>query len=502
MTVANIHSVAIIGSGIAGWMSAALLATFLGPSVSITIVETELVDTCQTPITLPSLKAFHGLLGIDEAELLSRTQGTMKLGTQFVNWGALGNRYFLPHGGFAPDFDAVALHHWWLKARAEGASTTNLDDLSMAWGLAKESRFTHPAADRRLIHSTHDYAYHLDPSLYRAFLRGLALERGVTCAQPPFQSASLDPDNGHISHVTLANGDTVRGDIYLDCSGAQAVLIGRALQTEFEDWSSLLPCDRFLSLKCASHGELLPYTRITQREAGWQWRSQLQDQTSVGYVYSSSFQEDDSAMGMLMDNLDARTLGEPHLSNFKNGRRKQSQVKNVVAIGDAAGFLEPLHGTDLHLIQLALTRLLTLWPRMDFNPLLAAHFNKATDAEWGSARDFFLLHYLATERSDTPMWRAAKEAIPTSQLQARLDLWRSSARMILSRSDVFQLPSWVTVLIGQNISVSSWDSLADARESMVDYKARMEGIVRVISETAPNLPSHREWIEKNCKARN
>jgi tryptophan 7-halogenase len=501
MTKENLQTIAILGGGVAGWLSAATLATMLGKAVSITLIECAIDrPTPATPSCLPPLKALFSMLGLEEAKLLSVTQGTMKLGTEFVNWGALGNRYFHPHGTYGAEFDPVPLHHWWLKARADDGTTPDLRDLSLATALAQEGRFTPPAPDRRLIQATLDYAYQLDPVLLEGHLKQLSLTLGVTVVTADVSEVALKSNDGFVDALTLSNSQKISADFYLDCSGPSRQLISKALNVPFESWAQYLPCDTALQVRCQNGPEFAPSTRITQREAGWQWRATLQHETSIGHVFASQYLAEDDALATLMDNLDGRLIGEPASRQFENGRMKTPFHKNVLAIGDAAGFLEPLESTALHFVQSAVTRLLALWPTRTFEPSLIAAYNDVTATEWERARDFLILHYHATTRTDTPLWRACKdEAIPDS-LAERLSHWQTRGRLISPGPETFQSPSWLSVYVGQNVQCGGWDPLADYRAAQVDYQTRLRGLAKVIQETVAAAPHHKQFIDTNCKA--
>jgi tryptophan 7-halogenase len=502
MSEARIKSVVVVGDGVAGWMSAAALATILGPKVAITLIETHTASRGpHTSATLPPLKAMHQMLGIDEAALLSVTSGSMKLGTQFVNWGALGDRYTHPHGSYGADFDLVGLHHWWLKARAQDDSTPDLASFSLAGELIKQSRFTHPVADRRMIQATLDYAYHLSSDQYCDFLAQIAKARGVSSHVADIVRVNLNNEGGQVESLSLSDGQTLDGDFFLDCSGTARTLISGALGVQFDDWSAFLPCDRAVSLMCQNSGDFSPCTRITAREAGWQWRAPLQGKTSMGYVYSSGHTSDEDVLSTLMDNLDGPVLGEPVYHAFKNGRVKTPFYKNVVAIGDAAGFLEPLEATGVHMVQSALTRLLALWPSTSFNPLLAREYNDVCALEWERARDFLILHYHATARTDSPLWRACKDIVLPEALAQRLAHWKGSGRLISPGPELFQSASWLSLYVGQNVAAEGWDPLADAREDQVNSGAKLSGLARVIAETAQSAPDHKAFIDKFAQAK-
>jgi tryptophan 7-halogenase len=496
----TIKTVAIVGGDIAGWMSAALLKFTLGKSVAITLIDRGTYDTdVLVQATIPPIKAFHHGLGLNEADIIAKCQGSMKLGTQFVNWGKLGNRYFHPHGAYGAEFDLVPLHQWWLKARSTDDAVPDLADLSMSWALAQEGRFTMPVADRRMIQSTIDYAFHLDASLYRDYLKRFAISCGVNVISTDLASIDRDPETGFVTQLMLDNGDALSADIFIDCSEDGSLLKEIEPVGNFMDWTASLPCNRALSVSSKPGGEFTPFTRITARDAGWQWRIPSQQSTSFGYVYASDLMSDDDAASSLMDNLDGPAIGDPLITSFVNGRRKDTFYKNVVAIGNAAGFLEPLEATNLHFVQSALTRLLALWPQRDCDPIIAREYNELTATEWDLARDMLILHYKLTARADTPLWRACKEMPIPDSLQARLDHWEAYGRLISPRPELFQSASWLSVLVGQGHMPQTWDPLADAREDRIDYQARLAGITRVIQETTSQMPLHRDWIDKNAR---
>jgi tryptophan 7-halogenase len=497
----SIKSVAIVGGDVAGWLSAAVLATMLGPHIEVTLIDCHLSQVApSTQATLPPIKALHAMLGIDEAELLGETQGTMKLGSQYVNWGSLGNRYFQPHGAYGAEFDVVGLHHWWLKARASDPQVAALSQLSFAAQLAQEGRFTHPVADRRLIQATHDYAYHLDMSRYCDFLRKIAQSRGVITRTADIVSVTR-AENGNVDGLRLSDGQTCQADLYIDCSGLDRIVIGKALETPFQSWAAYLPCTKAISLSCQSGGDFSPATRITAREAGWQWRTPLQSGTSMGYVYSDAHLGADDALANLMENLDGPLRHDSEVHEFTQGVIATPFSHNVVAIGDAAGFLDPLEATGLHMVQSALTRLLALWPDLNFDSRLAREYNEVTATEWARARDFLVLHYHATKRADTSFWRdCANLTIPDS-LSNRLEHWRSSGRLISPGPEVFQSSSWLSLYVGQDIAAGGWDPLADARADQVDYTAKLSGLASLIAQTAQAAPEHRAFIQSYCRAK-
>jgi tryptophan 7-halogenase len=509
-----LRSIAIIGGGSAGWMTAAALATnLLKNSVSdftITLVESDAIGTVGVgEATIPPIKLFNQMLGIDPHEFVRQTQGSFKLGIEFVNWGKLGHRYFHPFGTHGAEFDRVPLHHYWVRdhlARdTASVSTASFDDLSMGWGLAREGRFADPMPDKRLIQSTFDFAYHFDAGLYAAYLHRMAETLGVKRIEGQIVDVQLNGDSGNISGVTLADGQHVAADFFVDCTGFSGLLIGQALGTDYVDWSHWLPVDRALAVPCAhpedgrKGGGFTPYTRSTAREAGWQWRIPLQHRIGNGHVYCSSFTSDYAAADVLMANLDGAALAEPRPLRFKTGRRAAFWAKNCVAIGLSAGFLEPLESTSLHLIQSAIMRLLVLLPSRDGSPLPAAEFNRLSIEEWERTRDFIILHYHASDRDDAELWRYVKAMPIPDSLRYKIDHFRHSARLVSEGPELFQNPSWLAVYLGQGIIPSGYDPAVDQR-GHVPAARHMAQIRDAVQQTAAHAPTHQAYIDMHCKA--
>jgi len=493
-----VKKILIVGGGSAGWMTAASLANSLGGNCAIELVEsTEIGVVGVGEATIPPIKLFNQKLGLDENEFIKATQGTFKLGIEFVNWGKQGHRYFHPFGDYGAPFDAVQLHHYWLQARARG-DITSLDDYSFAWVAGKAGKFHPPAQDRRMVQSTFDYAYHFDAVLYAGYLRRFAEKRGVKHTEGKIINVSHDPESGFISGVTLENGTSLEADFFIDCSGFRGLLIEGALETGYDDWTHWLPCNRAVAVPCKHGGDFTPYTRSTAREAGWQWRIPLQHRIGNGYVYCSEYISDDEATATLMANLDGEALTDPRPLQFTTGRRKKFWHKNCVAIGLSAGFMEPLESTSLHLIQAGITRLLALFPNSKADKLAEEEYNRLTGLEYEATRDFLILHYCATERKDTPLWNYCRHMEIPENLQYKIDHFREAGRIVASDFELFRNPSWLAVFIGQLVQPKSYDPLADMRG--IDGARRLAGLRRVMQEAANQMPSHQDYINRYCKA--
>jgi len=494
-----LRRIAIIGGGSAGWMTAAALANAVGTSCDITLVESEEIGVIGVgEATIPPIKLFNHSLGIDENVFVAATNGSFKLGIQFIDWTRKGHAYFHPFGQYGADFDAIPLYHYWLRERERG-DKTSLDDYSMAWAAATRGRFNRPTDDPRLVQSTYDYAYHFDAILYARLLRSYATERGVSRIEGKVTDVSLAGETGFIEGITLADGRTVEADFFVDCTGFYGLLIEKTLQTGYEDWTHWLPCDRAVAVPCANGGEFTPYTKSIAHEAGWQWRIPLQHRIGNGHVYCSQYISDEDATDTLLSNLDGEPLADPRLLRFTTGRRKQFWNKNCVAIGLSAGFMEPLESTSLHLIQAGIRRLLALFPDRDMNPLLATEYNRITKAEYERTRDFLILHYKATERRDSPLWHYTGTMEIPETLQYKIDHFRSYGRIVAKDLELFQNPSWLAVFIGQNIWPEHYDPLVDMRPQ-VPAADNLKSLRRIMQEAADVMPTHEQYIAHYCRA--
>ena len=494
----RLRSIVIVGGGSAGWMAAAALSAAVGAGCAITVIESDEIGTVGVgEATIPPIKVFNQMVGIDEAGFLKRTQGTFKLGIDFVDWARTGQRYFHPFGQHGIQFDLVPLHQHWLRHRHQGGSAP-LDAYSMAWAAASRERFDKPSQDPRSVLSSFDYAYHFDATLYARFLREVSEKRGVTRIEGKITHAAQRPDDGFLTKVCLLDGREVAGDLFIDCSGFRGLLIEETLHTGYEDWSHWLPCDRALAVPCASNGALAPYTRSTARAAGWQWRIPLQHRTGNGYVYSSQFLSEDEASATLLANLDGKALADPRPLRFTTGRRKTLWNRNVVALGLASGFLEPLESTSLHMVQSGIARLLALFPDRDFDPLVIEEYNRIGLNESERIRDFLILHYKLTTRDDAPLWRYCANMPVPDALQYKIDHFRRSGRLVTEGMELFGNSNWLAVHIGQNNLPARHDPLLDLRGA--GGRDMLEQQRQAMARAAEAMPTHAAFIRQYCAA--
>jgi tryptophan halogenase len=496
---APLKSIVIVGGGSAGWMTAAALAHAVGGACAITLIESEAIGTVGVgEATIPPIRNFNQRLGIDEATFVRETQGSYKLGIEFVDWGRKGHSYFHPFGQYGAEFDQVPFYHHWMHEHLAGRAQGPIDEFSMCWAMARAGKFAHPSPDRRLIQSTFDYAYHFDAGLYAAFLRRFAEARGVTRIEGRVVDVSLRGHDGFIDGVTLDSGVAVQGEFFIDCSGFRGLLIEEALHAGYDKWQQWLPCDRAVAVPC-ERGEFTPYTRSTAKAAGWQWRIPLQHRTGNGYVHCSQFISEDEASAELLRSLDGKPLADPRTLRFVTGKRREFWRKNCVAIGLSAGFMEPLESTSLHLIQYAILRLIALLPDSTISPLLAREYNAQTSMEYERIRDFLILHYKASERDDSELWRyCAAMPIPDS-LQYKIDHFRAHGMLVADERELFANPSWIAVYLGQGITPRQAPALA-AMRGAVPVAERFAQIRQAMAEAVAAMPSHGEFVARHCAA--
>ena len=495
-----LSSIVIVGGGSAGWMTAAALSDTVGRDCKITLIESEAIGTVGVgEATIPPIRNFNQRLGIDEATFVKETAGSYKLGIQFVDWARKGHSYFHPFGQYGAEFDKVPFYHHWMRAHADGEVKGPIDEFSMCWAMAKAGKFAHPEADRRKIQSTFDYAYHFDAGLYAAFLRRFAEARRVTRVEGKVVDVTQRAEDGFIESVTLDTGDTVAGELFVDCSGFRGLLIEGALEAGYENWQHWLPCDRAIAVPCAKSQEITPYTRSTAKEAGWQWRIPLQHRTGNGYVHCSDFISEDDARDTLMGSLDGAPEADPRSLRFVAGRRRKFWDKNCVAIGLSAGFMEPLESTSLHLIQYGILRLIALLPDTEMSPLLAREYNAQTLTEYERIRDFLILHYKATSRDDSELWRYCSAMEIPDSLQYKIDHFRNYGLLVADERELFANPSWIAVYLGQDITPRRAPALAEMRRE-VPVADRMAVVAKAMEEAVAEMPRHEDFLARHCRS--
>jgi tryptophan halogenase len=501
MSTPHIKNIVIVGGGTAGWMAAAALAKVLNGLANIVLVESEEIGIVGVgEATIPLLNIYNTALEIDENEFMRETNATFKLGIEFVNWGKLGDAYIHGFGPLGPDIGITKFHQYWLKLRETGEAS-DIENYSINIMAARNNKFMRARKDMGnspLAEIAH--AFHLDASLYGAYLRRYAEARNVRRIEGKVTGATTRPDNGFIDAVVMESGQRIEGDLFIDCSGFRGLLIEQTLKTGYDDYSHWLPCNRALAVPCESIEPLTPYTRATARTAGWQWRIPLQNRIGNGHVYCSNFISDQEASDVLMANLDGKPLADPRPLRFVAGKRKKFWNKNCIAIGLASGFMEPLESTSIHLIQSAISRLATFFPDQTFNTADIDEFNRQSDFEFERIRDFLILHYKATTRDDSEFWNYCRTMSIPDSLQAKIDLFEGNGRVFREANEMFSEISWVEVMLGQHVQPRSYHPLVDAldKQKIVDF---MSGVEATMKRCVEAMPTHAAFVNEQCRSK-
>ena len=486
-----VRRVVIAGGGTAGWMVAACLSKSLGKRLDIKLVESDEIGTVGVgEATIPTLQNFHHLLEINEQEFMAATHATFKLGISFENWRDVQQDYIHSFGNTGIDHWTAGFQHFWHKGRERGLAG-DYGDYCLEHRAAQLNRFAH--LPKQII----NYAYHMDAGAYARFLRRFSEHYGVQRVEAKIVDVVKDAQANTIRSIRLDSGTELEGDLFIDCSGFRALLIGGALGVEYEDWSHWLFNDSAAALQTASSGEAVPYTRSIAREAGWQWRIPLQHRVGNGHVFSSRFIDDEAAIATLNRHVTGEPLMQPRVIRFQPGQRKQVWVGNCVAIGLASGFLEPIESTSIHLIQRGIVRLMQMFPSTGIRASDVAEYNRQAADEIAHIRDFIVLHYKVTNRRDTPYWRACAEMDVPASLQHRIDLFRETGRVFRAPNELFAENSWIQVMLGQGIMPDGHHQTADLMGD-AELKGFLDNISGTVNRTVAQLPPHEAYVRQYC----
>jgi len=491
----TIKKVVILGGGTAGWISAALIKKLLSSSVEVELVESDAIGTIGVgEATIPPIRLLNSVLGINEAEFIKATKATIKLAIKFENWKQQGHSYYHTFGAAGKSLAFCHFHHL-LKRVGQLEDDSQLWQYDLNYLCAEAGKFAQVNAKDPILELP--YAYHFDAGLYAKFLNTFSQKMGVVRTEGMVDSVVQCDKSGFIQTLILKGGQKIKGDLFIDCSGFKGVLIQEKLKTGFEDWSQWLQCDRAIAVPSERFDKTLPYTRSIAHSAGWQWRIPLQHRNGNGIVYSSAHYSEQQATDILMNNLDSAPLADPKVIKFQTGRRYKQWHKNVIAVGLSSGFLEPLESTSIHLIQSAVVRLVHSFPHKGINDTLINEYNKQSEVEFEQIRDFLILHYHATQRTDSQFWQDMRNmAIPDS-LQHKIELFKENGRLFREQNDLFLESSWLQVLIGQGVMPKDYHPIANSM-SEAHILETLAKIKKIKQEPINKLPSHDDYIKNIC----
>ena len=487
-TTRFVRKVIIAGGGTAGWIAATALSKTLGSTIEIVLIESDEIGTVGVgEATIPTIRTFHRLMGIDERAFMAATKASFKVAIAFEDWGRPGHRYIHSFGEVGRSTWVCGFQHMWLRAREAGIAG-ELDDYCLEASAARAGKFA--LSDRGQL----NYAYHFDAGLYAGFLRQMSEAAGVRRVEGTIARVEQDGETGMIAAVHLANGERVDGDLFIDCTGFRALLIGQALGIGFDDWSQWLPTDRAMALQTESVGPASPFTLSAAHEAGWRWRIPLQHRVGNGLVYCSRYMTDEQARERLMERVVGTPVTEPRVIRYRTGARPRAWEKNCVALGLSSGFVEPLESTSIHLIMIGITRLLQYFPFNGINPGLVEHYNQLATAEQEHVRDFVILHYKLTERDDMPFWRACRDMPIPDSLTERIALFRDDGQAYQGGDELFRVDSWMQVMLGQLLQPRGYHPAARTIP-LRDLKGALDTLKHGIADTIARMPSHQAFLD-------
>ena len=496
-----LNSIVIIGGGTAGWMAASLLAPILqGSNTRITLIESPDIGIIGVgEATVPSFMAFLKTARINEREFIEATAGTFKLGIRFDHWLNNTHSFFHPFGKIGRVIDGHEFYQVWLKTLANGYPTRWMEH-SPAAIMAEHNRFMLETQLQNTPLANYGYALHLDAVLAARYLRRLSTARGVGHIEARVERVMTD-QRQFIQAVELTNGQLVTGDFFIDCTGFKGLLIEEALRVGYESWENYLPCNRAVAVQTENHGEPSPFTIATAREAGWTWKIPLQHRTGNGYVFASDYCSDDEAVHTLLNAIDGKALNPPRIIPFVTGKRKKIWHNNCLSLGLAAGFLEPLESTAIHLVYRTLVHFIRNYPDRDFDEQLEQQFNREVDNEYLEIRDFIILHYCTTQRDDTDFWRRCKTMAIPDALEEKINRFRQRGQLRHHPENLFGQDSWCSILDGMGVRPQKYHPLADVLDSKKLAQSLNQG-ARAIYDTAIKLPTHGEFIKRYCTMEN
>lgn len=490
-----IQSWVIVGGGTAGWMTAALLSKFLGKTnAKITLVESPDVSTVGVgEATVPSFVDFLRLLGISEQDFIRSTQSTFKLGIKFTDWKTKNHSYWHPFGNFGAKINGQDFFQHWLKSYFNG-NTSAFSNYAPSKVIAEQHKFYIPDPDKPNNLSRLGYALHFDAGLVADYLAKFSIQHGVQRISDHVTHVQLD-DVGNIKQVDLKSGQTINGDFFIDCTGQKALLIDKALHVKYQDWQHYLPVNSAIVVQSEKTENLPPYTESIAHEHGWRWRIPLQNRTGNGYVYCDDFCTEQKATELLLANLSEPSITVPRNIKFNTGKRAKMWHKNCVAIGLSSGFLEPLESTSIYLIMRAALNLIKLLPDQQHCEATVSEYNRLMDIEYEQIRDFIVMHYCTSQRSDSSFWQAISTRNVPESLTNKLKLFKSHGRILSNETDLFANDSWNTILTGMGVLPRTYDPVIDTLDAQ-KVSQLLDDVEQSLHHSVAQLLSHDQYLQQ------
>lgn len=493
----SIKKIVIVGGGTAGWMAAAAFAKFLIPkNISIHLIESPSISTVGVgEATLPGIRDFNLALGIDELDLIKKTQATFKLGIEFSDWNTVGEQFFHPFSLYGQPMHGTDFYMLWLHLKKQG-KVSDLSHFCLSSMLAKYHRFAQPRENPQTPLAEYHYAYQFDASLYADYLRDFSVALGVSLYKETVVNIKQS-NEGDIECLYFESGALLEGDLFIDCTGMRGLLIEQTLKTGFDDWSHWLPVNCAVAVQSENIEEPAPFTKATALAAGWKWRIPLQHRTGNGYVYCNKFISDQQATEALLADLNGKPVSNPKVIKFTTGRRKKFWNKNCICLGLSSGFLEPLESTSISLIQTGIDKILRYFPESGINQTEVNTVNDLAKAEMEGIRDFILLHYVLSQRNDSDFWRHMNSLPIPSSLNIKIQAFKEHGELLQNKEESFKAASWISLYNGFGV-LPQTQLLNLTPENNVQLEKQLQQMAQLINQGALAAPMHGEFISQHC----
>jgi len=487
-----VSQVVIVGGGSSAWLAAAGLRRAFGKrGIDVAVLDTGIA--LNAPLvhwTLPSQRAMHALLGVQEAELLRRTDATFKLGAEHRGWQGADSCFLHAHGDLGTELAGGTPFYKYLLMQAIAGKAESPEPYSVAALAARHGRFARPMGGEQELTSSFTYGFHLDEIAYAAFLRDHALRLGVRRLAGPLAGVE-HLEGGAIRALRLEGGETLGGELFVDCSGSDALLMNR-FSTAREAWSPWLPADRLMITRAPAMADPPALTRTFATDAGWMWHVPQARSSLVGYVYSSQFIRDDAAFTEL-SGVAPGLQASPRITTFSAGRRRSFWEHNCVALGQAAMQLEPLAGAELHFAQLGLGTLIELFPLRTPNAIEGVEYNRVMAEQADALRDFTVAHYRVGSPRSGAFWTAARALSPPDRLAQRLDLFCASGRLNMMDFETFEEVDWAWLLLGARVTPQAMELQIRSQLEKIDPQ-RIAALRMQVERLAASMPRHGDYL--------
>lgn len=500
------QTITIVGGGTAGWISAAILAKGLpGDAFEIKLIESPDIPTVGVgEATIPPIIQLVKYLELDEAEFLAQIEGTYKYGIHFENWSKPGESYMHAFGVLGTDYQDIPFSDLWL-AYANKLNLKHLTDFIPSAVASYQNRFC-PAlpkpdsanANAFFPLSNLFYAFQFDAGLLADFLSQYSKKLGVKHVEANVEAVNLTTDK-QIKSVVLNSGEEIKGDYFVDCSGAKGLLSKQALSLKFDNWQAYLPCDRAIAVQTENLADIAPYTKSIAMSSGWRWQIPLRSRMGNGYVYSSQFISDEQALSELTQALESKMITEPKQLKFETGCLATPWFKNCISIGLSSGFLEPLESTSIHLIHKYAVKFKNALLHGVYMTEEAQQFNQAFKQDALDIRDFLVAHYHITERNDSDFWQHCQAMPVPPSLVQKLTEFSATGKVSLKKDALFSYGSWLQLLVGQGYIKSTpgqFDHLIQSANQPGIEQAKLffNNVKYAISQEINRIPKHREYL--------